>query len=239
VTKPLRLVGGAVAVLGVTACSQLPNFGAEDPASSQGSRILELWQLFVIAAAVVGGIVYALIFFVIVRYRRRGDDELPAQTEGNNRLETIYTVLPIVIVIGLFAATMATQIDIDSTADEPDVVIEVVGFQWQWQFNYVGEDVSITGAPDIDPELVLPLDSTVRFRLTSRDVIHSFFVPGFLYKRDVIPGVDNEFDVTVTEAGTFEGHCAEFCGLLHDRMSFQVRTVPAGEFQAWLEEHRR
>lgn len=223
-------------MLCLTACSELPRFGAEDPASTQGNQILELWQLFVIAAAVVGGIVYALIFFAIIRYRRR-DDALPAQTEGNNRLEVFYTVIPILIVVGLFAVTMLTQIDIDSEQD-PDVVVEVVGFQWQWQFNYVGEDVSITGAPDIDPVLVLPLDSTVRFRLTSRDVIHSFFVPGFLYKRDVIPGVDNEFDLTVTAEGTFEGHCAEFCGLLHDRMNFEVRTVPEAEYRAWLEEQR-
>lgn len=236
-TKPLRLAGVAVAAIGLTACSDLPNFGAEDPATSQGGQILELWQLFIIAAAVVGGIVYALIFFVIIRYRRR-DDELPTQTEGNNPLEVFYTVVPIVIVVGLFAATMFTQVDIDEPVDDPDVVVEVIGFQWQWQFNYVGEDVSVTGAPDIDPVLVLPLDSTVRFRLTSRDVIHSFFVPGFLYKRDVIPGVDNEFDVTITQEGTFQGHCAEYCGLLHDRMNFEVRTVPSTEYQAWLEGHR-
>lgn len=235
-TKALRIVGGAVAVVSLTGCSQLPNFGAEDPATTQGSQILELWQLFIIAAAIVGGIVYALIFFAIIRYRRR-DDELPAQNEGNNRLEVFYTVVPILIVIGLFAVTMVTQIDIDSEED-PDVVVEVVGFQWQWQFNYVGEDVTVTGAPDIDPVLVLPLEATVRFRLTSRDVIHSFFVPGFLYKRDVIPGVDNEFDVTITAEGTFQGHCAEFCGLLHDRMNFEVRTVPADEYRQWLEEHR-
>ena len=144
----------------------------------------------------------------------------------------------LLIVIGLFTATMVTQVRVDAVAEDPDVVVEVVGFQWQWQFNYVDEGVSVTGAPDADPEMVLPVGSTVRMRLFSRDVIHSFFVPGFLFKRDVIPGVDNEFDVTITEAGVFQGHCAEFCGLLHDSMNFTVRTVPDAEYQAWLEEQR-
>jgi cytochrome c oxidase subunit 2 len=150
----------------------------------------------------------------------------------------VYTAIPILIVLVLFIVNVITEHDVTALTDDPDVVVDVVGFQWQWQFDYVDEDVTVTGVPGRRPELVLPLDRTVRFRLSSPDVIHSFWVPEFFEKRDVIPGVDNEIELTPNREGRYTGRCAEFCGLDHWRMTFTVRVVPEAEFESWLEEQR-
>ena len=111
----------------------------------------------------------------------------------------------------------------NATVDQPDLVVEVVGFQWQWQFTYADSGIVVTGTPDGGlPVLVLPVDRTTRLDLRTTDVNHSFWVPRFLNKRDLIPGVDNAIDVTPTETGTYDGVCAEFCGLDHGRMRFAV-----------------
>ena len=121
-------------------------------------------------------------------------------------------------------------------AEAPDVTVEVLGFQWQWQFTYPDLGVTVTGNRDAQPELVLPSNSRVRFRLTSADVIHAFWIPGFRFKRDVIPGQEQEFDVEVLDlTGDFPntGVCAEFCGVDHAYMRFDVRIVTPEEFQGW------
>ena len=122
----------------------------------------------------------------------------------------------------------------------PDVRIDVTGYQWQWKFDYPAEGVTIIGSsePGADPEIVLPVDSTIRFELETTDVIHSFWVPRFLTKRDLIPGVHNEVDVHTTATGTFDGRCAEFCGINHATMNFVVRVVPSAEYEQWITEHR-
>lgn len=206
-------------------------------ASEQGREIFDLWRAEVIAALVVGGIVWALIGWAVLRYRRRGD-ALPTQRQYVVPLEVAYTIAPVVIVAVIFGFSYVTQRDVDTLDDDPDVVIDVQGFQWQWQFRYVDEGVAVTGLPDDPPVMVLPVDTTVRLRLSSRDVIHSFYVPEFLSKRDVIPGVDNQIDVDVLDEGRYSGVCAEFCGLDHARMTFEVEAVSAKEFERWLAEQR-
>ncbi|MGH9186238.1 MAG: cytochrome c oxidase subunit II [Acidimicrobiales bacterium] len=227
----------AVAVLALSGCES-PNFGAPDAASEQGRRALSLWQGVFIAGLVVAGIVVGLIVFTLVRYRRRSDD-IPSQGAHNLPLEVVYTGIPILIVIGLFVVNVLAENHVTALADEPDVRIEVVGFQWQWQFRYPDEDVVITGAPgQPSPELVLPVDRTAQLELVADDVIHSFWVPDFLTKRDLIPGVDNTIDITPERIGTFQGLCAEYCGLDHWRMRFTVQVVSAGEFEDWLADQR-
>ena len=122
----------------------------------------------------------------------------------------------------------------------PDVTVEVTGFQWQWKFEYEAENVTIVGTsePGAVPEIVLPVDATIRFDLTTTDVIHSFWVPKFLTKRDLIQGVHNEIDVHTIETGTFDGRCAEFCGINHATMNFVVRVVSADEYTEWIAEHQ-
>lgn len=218
-------------------CSRGFSFGAPDPVTAEGDKVLDLWRGFHWVALGVGLLIWGLVLFSVLRYRRRNDD-LPSQSPYNIPVEVVYTVAPLLLVIGLFAFTVDIQQDVTAPAGDPDVVIDVVGFQWSWSFDYPEEGVTIESDGVTPPEMVLPVGSTVRFRLVSPDVIHSFWVPRFLVKRDLIPGVDNEIDVEVTEAGEWVGRCAEFCGIDHYRMNFSVSAVPPALYQAWLDDQR-
>ena len=115
----------------------------------------------------------------------------------------------------------------------------MIGFQWQWQFHYRSEGVTVTGNSEgRGPQLVLPVGRTVQLNLMTADVSHSFWVPRFLSKRDLIPGVRNRINVNITKPGTFVGRCAEFCGLDHWRMNFEVRAVSEADYQSWLRGQR-
>jgi cytochrome c oxidase subunit 2 len=227
-----------IAALFLGACSS--TWGAPESASDQGDDITRLWRLFAPLALVIGALVWGLILWSILRYRRRSDDAgLPPQTRENLPLEVLYTAVPLVIVGVLFTTTYITHRRVDRLSPRPDVVIEVEGFKWQWRFRYVREGVSVVGLPDRPPELNLPVGKTARLMLTSRDVVHSFYVPRFLYKRDAIPGMTNRFDITPSRLGVHRGACYEFCGLRHDDMLFTVRVLPAAEFSAWVEDQKR
>ncbi|MGH9050222.1 MAG: aa3-type cytochrome oxidase subunit II [Acidimicrobiia bacterium] len=223
-------------VLTLAGCG-LVDHGGNRGSSEQGREIFDLWQGSVIAALVVGVIVWGLILWAAIRYRRR-NDEIPTQRQYIVPLEIVYTALPVLIVAVLFVFAYQTQREVNAVSSDPDLVIEVDGFQWQWQFHYVEDDITVTGLPDEPPVMVLPVDQTVRFRLTSRDVIHSFYVPDFLYKRDVIPGVDNKVDVDVVDVGRYTGRCAEFCGLDHYKMTFEVEAVTMADFRDWVDEQQ-
>jgi cytochrome c oxidase subunit 2 len=233
--RRLLLVAGAL--VSAAAC-EVPSFGAPDPASKEGRDVLTLWQGFFIASLVVAVIVLGLITYALIRFRRR-DDTIPNQRPYNVRWEVIYTITPILVVAVLFGFSVTTQTKVDRLVDEPDVVIDVTGFQWGWQFAYRNEDVSVVGGDEQQlPELVLPVDKTVRFVLRTTDVNHSFWVPAFLEKRDLIAGIDNQIDVTPDRTGTFDGRCAEYCGLDHWRMSFTVRVLDQADYDRWVATHR-
>src|SRR5690554_105183 len=184
-------------------------------------RVTTLWTGSWVAALAVGLVVWGLVLWCVTVYRKRKDDDvLPVQLRYHVPLEVMYIVLPI-LMIGVMFIYTARDIDaISALEEDPDVVIEVYGKQWSWDFNYLDEDVwdsgvhveDIGGAetPDM-PTLYLPVDERVEFRLRSRDVIHSFWVPAFLYKLDVFPGQENVFQVVPTREGTYAGKCAEFC----------------------------
>jgi len=220
------------AALALAGCDS--TFGQHSPATKQAGSMSDLWRGSVMAALFVGAIVLSLIIFTVLRYRRRGRDDVPSQRQYIVPLEIVYTVIPIVIVLVLFGFSWVVQDKVDALSDNPDVTIDVQGFQWQWQFHYRDEDVTVTGVPDRRPVMVLPVGETVRLVLTSRDVIHSFYVPSFLFKRDVIPTIKNQFDLYVEKAGTYRGYCAEFCGLSHARMTFTVRAVSKAEYADWV-----
>jgi cytochrome c oxidase subunit 2 len=225
---------GLLAV-GATGCDTAvwKRAGWPEPVTKQGPRILALWQGSMIAALCVGGLVIGLIVWSALFFRKRGDT-LPRQVRYNIPIEVLYTIVPVVVIGVLFYFTAVDESYENKLTKNPDMTIGVVGFQWSWQFNYYGEDLSVTGRPGSPPELVLPVGKKIRFVETSPDVIHSFWVVPFLFKRDVIPGHPNQFELTITKQGTFKGHCAEYCGIDHDRMIFTVRAVSADEFQSWL-----
>ncbi len=230
---------GALAGVAVVAggCSSGFDFGAPDAVTSQGQDVLDLWRGTHWAAAAVGALIWLLVVFCVLHYRRRNDD-LPSQGHENIPVEVFYTVTPLIVVAVLFVFTVLTQQRVVALSADPDVVVDVTGFQWSWQFDYPEEEVTVLSNGVDPPRIVLPVGATVRFNLVSPDVNHSFWVPRFLVKRDLIPGVENAIEVEVTEAGEWEGRCAEFCGIDHYRMSFSVAAVPPDEYADWLDEQQ-
>ncbi|CAA9214510.1 MAG: Cytochrome c oxidase polypeptide II [uncultured Blastococcus sp.] len=239
---------GLLGVVTLTGC-EMPNnefwrFGWPEGITEQSQDMRELWTGSVIAALIVGFAVWGLIGWSVVRHRKRGD-ELPKQTAYNLPLEIVYTILPFLIIAGLFFYTVVVQNRVQERSDDPDETIAVNAFKWNWQFVYPdtsgedGEPIDTVGSSSEIPILVLPTDRTIRFELASADVIHSFWVPEFLFKLDVIPGNengrDNVFEVTVQEEGAYVGRCAELCGTYHAYMNFEVRAVSGEDYDAYLE----
>ncbi len=223
------------------------SWGWPEGITDEAHEMHRLWIGSTIAALVVGIAVWILIAYAAIRYRKRkgSDAELPRQTAYNLPLEVVYTIIPFVIIAVLFFFTVNTQNRVMERSDEPDVTVAVNAFKWNWQFVYPGTDaedgepVSTVGSTTEIPVLVLPTDQTIRFELASADVIHSFWVPEFLFKLDVIPGNDNGrdnvFEVTVREEGAYVGRCAELCGTYHAYMNFEVRAVSGDDYDAYLE----
>lgn len=226
----------AVAAGTLLAGCGVPSFGMPGSTTKQGARTYTLWQALFVTAIVVGAGVWGLIIWSVLRYRRRSDEETPNQRPYNIRMEVLYTVVPVVMVIAIFVATVGVQRANSQLTSRPDVTVEVRGFQWQWQFVYPEDHITVTGdsVNGHPPKLVLPVDQKVRLRLVAEDVDHSFWVPRFLSKRDLIPGVRNEIEVDPTRPGHYVGRCAEFCGLDHWRMNFEVDVVSRAEYRRWL-----
>jgi cytochrome c oxidase subunit 2 len=232
--RRLVVVAGAFLLAGC----ELPSFGAPDSASREGSNVLTLWKGFFLAASAVGTIVLGLIAYVAIRYRRRNDD-VPSQKGEHIPLEIFYTVTPILIVAVLFGFSVAAEQRITRTSANPPLTVNVTGFQWGWKFEYPNDKVTVLGTGEVQPpELYLPVGETTRLVLQTTDVNHSFWVPNFLVKRDLIQGVDNVIDVTPTNVGRYDGRCAEYCGLDHWRMDFIVNVVSKADFDKWIKAQR-
>ncbi len=237
-------MGLLVAVLGGCSTEEVLRFGWPEGITPQATLMRQLWTGSTLAALVVGVIVWALIFWACVLYRRKNRD-LPKQTAYNLPVEVVLTVIPFLIIAVLFYYTVVVQTEVEAQAAEPEVTVEVTGFQWNWEFRYLEETVeetdqpiSILGDSSASAVLVLPVGRTVQFELVSNDVIHSFWVPEFLFKRDVIPGqnfgYDNDFEVTIEQEGAYVGRCAELCGIYHSTMNFEVRAVSPEVFDEYI-----
>ena len=208
-------------------------------------RITSLWTGSWIAAIFVGVVVWGLILWSVIVYRKRRDDnQLPVQLRYHVPLEVMYVVLPVLMIGALYIFTARDFTAIQDTSAEPDLVVEVYGKQWSWDFNYIDDDVWDSGVQVQDlgaagvseplPTLYLPVDERVEFHLESRDVIHSFWVPAFLFKLDVVPGQTNVFQIVPTREGVYTGRCAEFCGEFHSAMLFNVAVVSRAEYDAHI-----
>lgn len=213
--------------------------GLPTPLTEQGDTIAGVWQIFLLGAAVVAAIIVALLLVIVVRFRRRSD-QLPEQVHYRLALEVAYTVLPFLAIIGLFVVTITSLNKVEATQPKPDLVVDVTASQWQWEFDYPDAGITIRQPDDeTPPTLVIPSGAVVQFNLASRDVIHSFWVPGFLTKRDVIPGRPASMQVNVTgEPGIYAGVCAEFCGLHHTTMRFDLEIVAPSRFEEWLTDQQ-
>jgi cytochrome c oxidase subunit 2 len=279
-------------------------FGWPTGVTKQATEMRVLWTWAGVAALALGVLVWGLIFWCCIRYRKR-TDEIPRQTKYNFIVEAICVTFPFIVIAVLFYRTVVVEDDVNRLTANPDVRVQVDAFKWNWQFEYhqytkldgtvvqtvypglkdltdaagnsqsfgknatpprvcdeassnisfncgaTGGDAHTAGGPlylstvgsqyEI-PVLVIPVNRTVRFVEHSEDVIHSFWVPEFLFKRDVIPygttstARDNQFEITATHTGSFVGRCAELCGTYHSAMNFEVRVVPESTFEAYLHE---
>ncbi|GGB92993.1 cytochrome c oxidase subunit II [Cellulomonas carbonis] len=228
----------------------MPGYDDGQQVTNQTERITTLWVGSWIAALFVGVVVWGLIVWCVTVYRKRKDDDvLPIQLRYHVPLEIMYTVVPILMVGVLFYYTARDMSAIeDVTTEEPDVVVEVYAKQWSWDFNYLDddvwdsgvhvEDIGAEGNPETLPTLYLPVDQRVEFHLRSRDVIHSFWVPAFLYKKDMFPQSERTFQVVPTREGVYAGKCAEFCGEHHSGMLFNVAVVSQDEYDEHIESLR-
>jgi cytochrome c oxidase subunit 2 len=216
-------------------------------ATDRTAQMHSLWMWSWLAAILVGVLVWGLILYSCVKFRRRRDDEIPVQTRYNLPIEILYTVAPVIIVLVLFYFTVTVQnhtlAPVSENNAKADHTVTVVGQQWSWTFNY-DQDPALdgkttvfeSGTPAHQPTLELPVNKSVEIHLHSPDVDHSFWVPAFLFKMDVIPGRDNHFSFTPTRKGTFQGRCAELCGTYHSRMLFNVKVVSEADYAAYLKK---
>jgi cytochrome c oxidase subunit 2 len=231
----------------------LPGFNGKTPVTNHTELMSGLWVTSWIVLLVVGIIVWGLIIWCAIVYRRRkGQTGLPAQLRYNMPIEIFYTIVPLVLVIGFFAFTTQAQDEIEKPYAHPDITVQVYAKQWSWDFNYLSNGVydpgvqaqpeDQSGAPAGSvveseiPTLYLPVDKSVTIKLNSRDVIHSFWVPAFLYKKDVIPGHTNFMYLEPTREGTYAGKCAELCGEYHSAMLFNVKVVSDSEYLAHMQQ---
>lgn len=254
---------GIAAAVALAGCSPtelhgfLPGF-VEDgtAATNQTDRVAGLWVNSWIVLLIVGIITWALMGWAAVAYRRRkGQTGLPVQMRYNMPIEIFYTVIPLILVMGMFFFTARDQAEIETQWDDPDVEITAIGKQWAFDFMYAGEDEDLSDAvwtmgiqaqPDADgnidteelPTLVLPVDQKVHISLQSRDVIHSFWIIDFLYKKDMYIGKDNSWSFIPTRVGEYDGKCAELCGEYHSMMLFNVKVVEQDEYDDYVESLR-
>lgn len=234
----------------------LPGF-VEDgtPATNHTDMVAGLWVNSWIVLLAVGVITWGLMLWSVIAYRRRkGQSGLPVQLRYNMPVEIFYTVVPLILVVGFFAFTARDQTILETQYEDPDVSITAYGKQWAWDFQYNGEQEDNSDAVysmgvqaqetsdgyDLDdvPTLYLPVDKTVQIELRSRDVIHSFWIVDFLYKKDMYIGRENYWSFTPTREGTYEGKCAELCGEYHSAMLFNVKVVSEQEYEDYLDTLR-
>ena len=226
--------------------------------TSQGTQIRDLYTIVFLIALVIFFVVEGLIVWTVLRYRRKpGDDELPPQTHGNAIAEIVWTVVPTIIVAFLFVVSWNTLNTVEAVSATPDHKIRAIAGQFQWTFEYLPDDwepqepggaappaplyteyLPVRAEGTTEGGLVVPAGESVKLYLNSPDVIHAFYVPKFLFKRDVVPGRTNvfEFDVDARFAGqTFHGQCAELCGTGHSVMLFTVTAMAPADYEAWLQ----
>lgn len=232
---------GAVFLTGAGASLYPPN-----AVTTQAHEVRGLYDIVFAIAVAIFVLVEGLIIWSVLRYRRRPTDtELPVQTHGNNLVEVIWTVIPTVIVLYMFVISWQTLNNVDAVSAQPDIRIHAVAGQFQWQFEYLDQDgkkVASQLSPAYDVAtgtggMAVPVGRSIQVTLDSPDVIHAFYVPRFLFKRDVVPGQTNKFEFTVepSEAGqVFRGQCAELCGTGHRSMLFSVIALSPADYDTWL-----
>ena len=204
----------------------------------------EFQDLFAIYAPIAAAVFAAILLgylTIVWRFRRRAGAQPaePPQPSDRWRWELVYAVVLAIVAAVLITFSLRATDRVDELSANPGLTIDVTAFKWQWAFEYRGQGVpKIVGEEGEYPTLTVPTDTTVRFTLRSNDVIHSFWIPNVRFKRDAFPNRTTEFDLRFDQEGDHEGICAEFCGLDHTIMRFEVEALPPAEFAQWLDEQK-
>jgi cytochrome c oxidase subunit 2 len=232
---------GVLAAAGITPQRAWDSFfpiGGATPVTDRAVATKALYDIVFYIAVAIFLVVEAMIVFTVLRYRRKpGDEALPPQTHGNNLVEVIWTAIPTAIVLLLFVMSWQTLNTVEAKPPS-EVHVRVVAARYQWRFDYLDANGTtlFSQALPVGEEggMFLPVGEPITVTLKADDVIHAFYVPKFLFKRDAVPGKENVFSFTVEEPGTYRGQCAELCGAFHGSMIFDVHAIPKADFDAWL-----
>lgn len=233
------------------------NFGSPQGITAQDSHVRYLWHITYYLAIPLGLIVVGAIIWCVVRYRERpGHTGTPRQFQYHIPIEAAYTIIPLLMVATLFGFMYHAENKIDAVSKHPQVVVNVLGFQWGWRFTYVTvnghslatskqfqEVGSVANEPNLNdtadlPVLTVPANETVQFNLRTADVNHSFYIPATLFKRDLIQGINNVVDMNFVKTGHFIGECTQFCGPYHPFMRFMLEVMPSAQFNQWAASHK-
>src|SRR5438034_9722680 len=234
-TRPSSLRRLAITVLAVPLLSSC----AQQGITTKAQQVHDLYRLIVILALPVFLAVEGLLLWNVIRYRKR-DDEPASQTVGRPAMLVVFTLIGAVIIAILYPFGERTLARVDSIQRNASVDIKLEGFQWEWTAYYQNEGLVVTGKTLKQPlTFELPVDEPVRIELVSRDVMHEFFLPELLFMRNAIPGHPNVFTFTPTKIGTFNGQCAQFCGLWHSRMTFVLKVVSEADYVDWVKKEKR
>jgi cytochrome c oxidase subunit 2 len=231
-----HLALAAVMVAVLAACAENAPQDIFQPKGPNATKIDNLQRPVFYIAGVVGVIVLAAVGYILWKFKDRGQD-IPEQTHGNPKLEIFLTVLPAVILAGVSVPTVITIFELDKKADT-ECIINVTGQQWWWEYDYATGDCGGVNIPEpivTSGELVIPTDTPVMLRITSRDVIHSYWIPALNGKRDAVPGRLHSLRMQADDPGLYTGQCTEFCGLSHARMRMAAVALDQADFQSWVD----
>ena len=235
-TMTRRFVAGAAGVAGIAFLAGCASNAPQDtwqPKGPNAQKIDDLQKPVFAIAGIVGVIVFAAIGYAIFKFKDRGQP-IPEQTHGKPVLEIGMTILPALILAGIGVFTFQTIFDLAKT-DDTEMVINVTGQQWWWEYDYpVQEQYGITDPIITSGQLVIPAGTKVLLRETSRDVIHSYWIPALNGKRDAVPGRVHTLRLEADEPGIYAGQCTEFCGLSHAVMRMEAVALSKDDFASWV-----
>lgn len=231
--RHLSVLGLLTTIVALTGCARDAPQDTFQPEGENAQRIQDLQMPVFIVAGVVGVIVFGAIVFVVIKFRDKGQ-AMPEQTHGKPALEIFLTIVPALILVGVGIPTVSTVFKLAKTGDT-ECVINVTGQQWWWEYDYpVQEGCGGITAPIVTGnQMVFPTDTNVLLRLTSRDVIHSFWIPKLNGKRDTVPGRVHTLRMQADDPGIYAGQCTEFCGLSHANMKMEAVALNAADFETW------
>ena len=233
----LALAAAAAGLVALAGCAKDAPQDTWQPAGPNAERIDNLQEPVFLVAGIVGVIVFVAVAFVVIRFRDRGQ-RIPQQTHGKPALEVTLTMIPVLILIGVAIPTAGTIFKLAKTEDT-EMVVNVTGQQWWWEYDYPANGSNADSYGIADPivtsgQLVIPENTKVLLRITSRDVIHSFWIPKLNGKKDGVPGRVHLLRLEGSKPGIYAGQCTEFCGLSHAYMRMETVVLKRADFDAWV-----